>query len=276
MTWFLSFRSAPRAGSVLEEPQVLRGDGLAGDVRLELLDRIPADATAGRELVLATHGFNVTYVEGVHELARLEHELALPPRFVFIGVPWPGDWWIPVVNYPAEADDAVACGRNLARFVNRRLQGAAGVSFVAHSLGARVVLEAAKRLARPARRVCLLAAAADDDCLTSAQYDAARRNAQAIDVLASRGDLVLRLAYPAGDFLSDILYDDDAPARAALGYHGPRPFPSERTVHAQIPGTAYGHHDYFPPSRLDDPVGKQAAPIRWVAETLRGLPHFWP
>jgi len=276
MALFLSFRSAPRAGSVLRDPQMLQGNGLVDAVRLKLLDRFPSDAIAGREVVFATHGFNVTYEEGVHELARLEHELNLPGTFAFIGVLWPGDWWIPAVNYPAEADDAVACGRNLARFVNRTLALAAGVSFVSHSLGARVVLEAVKRLDRPARQVCVLAAAADDDCLTTTQYDAARRNARSIDVLASRGDWVLRLAYPAGDFLSDVFYDDDALARAALGYHGPRPFPPEHAVHAQIPGTVYGHHEYFPPSRLDDPIGKQAAPIRWISETLRGLPPAWP
>src|SRR5262245_33262115 len=139
MALFLSFRSAPRAGGVLRDPQVLQGEGLVDPVRLRLLERVPADAIAGRELVFGAHGFNVGYEEGVHELARLERELRLPGGFAFIGVLWPGDWWIPVVNYPAEADDAVACGRNLARFVNRRLSLAAGVSFVAHSLGARLV-----------------------------------------------------------------------------------------------------------------------------------------
>jgi hypothetical protein len=276
VTFFLSFRSDPRAGSVLRDPHLLAGDALVESPRLKALGAFPVESIAGRHLVLATHGFNVNYEAGVHSLGRLEQALNLPGTFTFIGVLWPGDWWIPVINYPVEAGDAAQCGRNLARFVNASLAPASSVSLVSHSLGARVVLEAVKHLDRPAREVCVLAAAADDDCLTSPQYDAARLNSNRISVLASRGDLVLRLAYPAGDFFSDLFYDDDSPTHRALGYHGPHPHPKERTLHAQIPGDAYGHGDYLPPSRLEDPIDKQAKPIRWVSEALAGLPHGWP
>lgn len=261
---------------MLRDPHVLEGDGLVDRPTLRMLRAFPVGTIAGREVVLGTHGFNVNYADGVHSLARLERALGLPDAFVFVGVLWPGDWWIPVVNYPAEASDAVQCGRNLARFVNTTLSGAGAVSLVSHSLGARVVLEAVKHLDRPAREVCVLAAAADDDCLTSRQYDAARRNAKRVSVLASRGDWVLRLAYPAGDFLSDLFSDDDRPTGLALGYHGPRPFPRERVQHAQIPGGTYGHFDYFPPSKPSKPIDLQAKPIRWVSEALRDLPHGWP
>jgi hypothetical protein len=240
MALFLSFRSAPRRRHRAAGPADAAGRRPRRCGALKLLDRFPSDAIAGREVVFATHGFNVTFEEGVHELARLEHELNLPGPFAFIGVLWPGDWWIPAVNYPAEADDAVACGRNLARFVTARWRSPPACRSSRTVLGARVVLEAVKRLDRPARQVCVLAAAADDDCLTTTQYDAARRNTRSIDVLASRGDWVLRLAYPTADFLSDVFYDDDALARAALGYHGPRPFPPEHAVHAQIPGRHTG------------------------------------
>ena len=213
---------------------------------------------------------------GVHALARLEHELALPARFLFVGVLWPGDFWIPFINYPAEAGDAVQCGRALARYANAHLTAASDLSFISHSLGGRLVLEAVRQLGRRAREVCLLAAAVDDNCLSTRQYQLARQNAARISVLASRGDTVLRLAYPFGDFFSDVFYDDDSPSRAALGYHGPRPRLGPETVHAQIPGKRYGHGDYLPPADLAERIALQAQPIRWIAEALQGRTHAWP
>jgi esterase/lipase superfamily enzyme len=278
MTLFLDFRTSGVGGDILDAPRVLEGDGLVAAPELRPLGRtLPADRIAGREVVFATHGFNVSRAAGVHALARLEQDLKLPPAFVLVGVLWPGDWWIPVVNYPAEAGDAVRCGRALADFVNTSLSAAASVSFVSHSLGGRLVLEAVKRLARPAREVCVVAAAVDDDCLITPQYDGARRNARRISVLASKGDRVLRLAYPAGDFLSDLFFrDDDSAVRGALGYHGPRRR-AELVLHAQIPdGARYDHGDYFPPSDLTLPVGKQGRPEAFIAETLLGSPHAWP
>lgn len=276
MSLFLDFRTEGVAGGVLNDPHVLEGNGLVDPPVLQYLDpALLAARIAGREIVFATHGFNVSRAKGVHTLARLERDLNLPVTFIFVGVLWPGDWWIPVVNYPAEAGDAVQCGRSLATFANTKLSAAGDLSFVSHSLGGRLVLEAVKRLSRPAREVCVLAAAVDDNCLTTPQYDAARRNARRISVLASRGDRVLQTAYPVGDFLSDIFYDDDSPERTALGYHGPRPR-AERVLHAQIPGRQYGHGDYFPPSDLNAPNDKPMKPEAFISETLLGLPHAWP
>jgi hypothetical protein len=276
VTLFLDFRTDGVGGGILDEPRVLEGNGLVDRPELRHLGQtLPAARIAGREVVFATHGFNVSRVAGVHSLARLERDLNLPAAFVFVGVLWPGDWWIPVVNYPSEAGDAVLCGRLLAKFVNTSLSLAGSVSLVSHSLGGRLVLEAAKHLSRPAREVCVLAAAVDDDCLTSGQYDSARKNAKRISVLASRGDLVLRIAYPAGDFFSDIFYDDDNPARKALGYHGPRPR-AENVLHAQISGRQSGHGDYFPPADLAAPNDMQRKPEAFISEVLQGLPHGWP
>src|SRR5262249_42570014 len=57
--------------------------------------------------------FNVSYAAAVPLLTALERTLHLGPRFLFVGVLWPGDWWVPAINYPAEADDAVRCGERL-------------------------------------------------------------------------------------------------------------------------------------------------------------------
>lgn len=251
---------------------MLEGDGLAKRIELRSLGwTIPRDRVAGKEVLFATHGFNVSYAAGVRSMASLDAKLNLAPGFLFVGVLWPGDYWLPVVNYPAEAADAVRCGRLLAKFANEHLRLAGALSFVSHSLGGRLVLEAVKNLDRPAREVCLLAAAVDDDCLRS-QYDAARGNAQRINVLASTQDLVLRLAYPAGDLASDVvLGDDDSPWRKALGYHGPRPEALDGVAHAQISASdGYGHGDYLPPNP------KGAKPARYVVEALLGMPRTWP
>jgi hypothetical protein len=281
VTLFLSFRTACVGGGIVEDPYVLEGNGRVDRVELRPIDwRVLADRVAGREVVFATHGFNVSYREGAQSLAQLEADLNLGPGFVFVGVLWPGDWWLPVVNYPAEASDAVRCGQLLANFVNVKLPRARSVSLTSHSLGGRLVLEAVVHLQRRAREVCMLAAAVDDDCLSSPQYAAAHGNADRISVLASTKDLVLRLAYPAGDFASDIGYDDDSPWRRALGYHGPHPGVPARVHHAQIdPRDGYGHGDYlpaFPPPGPGDPVPKTTRPERFIRETLLGLPYTWP
>ena len=278
MTLFLDFRTQGVGGSILEEPRVLEANGFVDPISLRPLGAsLPEERMLGREVVFATHGFNVSRKQGVHALARLERDLGLRAELVFVGVLWPGDFWTPVINYPAEAEDAVRCGRLLAKFANETLARARGVSLVSHSLGGRLVLEAAKHLARPAHEVCLLAAAVDDDCLSTKQYAAARERTGRISVLASQKDTVLRLSYPVGDFFSDLFYDDDSPARKALGYHGPHPRSLERVQHAQIPpGEKYGHGDYLPPSDLNAQNPKAAKPKQFVAEALQGLPHAWP
>src|SRR5439155_20463046 len=61
----------------------------------------------------------------------------------------------------------------------------------------------------------------------------------------------------------------------ALGYHGPHPR-AEQVLHAQFSRDLYDHGDYFPPSDLSQPTGKQNKPEAFISETLLGLPHAWP
>lgn len=278
MTLYLNFRSAGVGGSIVQRPYLIAGSALgpADPAMATLTDAEFRRRIDGKRLVIATHGFNVSYANGLRSLATLEDRLALPPEQLFIGLVWPGDFWLPVVNYPAEAGDAVRVGRLLAAFLNEQARGTSGLAFVSHSLGARVLLEAVKRLNVAADLMVLTAAAVDDDVL-SRQYDAARRNAAAVSVLASRSDRVLRLAYPAGDFVSDVFYDDDSPFAAALGGQGSRPRRVERVTNHQIADSAgYDHGDYFPPGD-----GRAGGP-RWprvvghIARALKGQPHNWP
>src|SRR5262249_51801514 len=143
--------------------------------------RLPAIA-GGRNLLFATHGFNVSRPHGATSLGTLDRYLGLAPPNLFIGVLWPGDSWLPIVDYPFEGDVAIDCGRRLAAFCNERCAVAQSISFLSHSLGARLVLEATAHLARQAHSICLAAGAINRDCLTS-EYSGAAGNAALISLL---------------------------------------------------------------------------------------------
>ena len=79
--------------------------------------------------------------------------------------------------------------------------------------------------------------------------DVARRSHR-VAVLASRGDTVLKWAYPPGDLLQRFIFFWKEDFGLALGYHGPRrrgihPVPEE-VHHEQIPDSRQaGHGDYI-------------------------------
>ncbi len=77
------------------------------------------------------------------------------------------------LSYPAEPKNAMDAGSMLAPFLDANLQNAASISFVSHSLGARVVLQTISQMKLPVRRLIVMAGAIDDDCLTSEFQDVA-------------------------------------------------------------------------------------------------------
>src|SRR5581483_6449595 len=198
---------------------------------------------------------------------------------LFIGVLWPGDYWLPVVNYPFEGAVSMDCGRRLADFCDQRLAAAASLSFASHSLGARLVLEAVKHLGRRARALCLTAGAINNDCLAT-EYGDATDNATAVALLASRADHVLRLAFPLGDVVADLLHDDHTPFESALGYSGPRlPAPPPVAAPWQIPDIAgYDHGDYLPTAGQATPApdARCRAVAGFIARCFHGQPQPWP
>lgn len=237
-----------------------------------------AEAVAGRHVVVAIHGFNVSRPKAVRSYATLETALALGPDHVVFGVLWPGDSWLPVINYPAEASVAVKCGQDLAAFLDDRMAHAASLNFISHSLGGRVLLEAVKALSRPAREVCVTAGAVDSNVLRK-RYLAAKDNAHRVSVLASSKDKVLKLAYPIGDFGADVLFgDNDSPWKGALGLKGPKPTEAPpKVAHRQIPSASgYGHGDYFPPSDGSGAGAKWPISVAYMRRCLGGAPDAWP
>ena len=280
MTRFLTLRTHDRGGSV-QPPKAVDCDPSVTPLGYDLVtDNDAATSVAGRDVVLAIHGFNVSRPHGVGSLAALEDNLKLAPNYRFFGVLWPGDFWLPVVDYPWEAAHAVTSGRHIAAYCNRVFPGANSISFISHSLGGRVLLEAIQNMDRPATQVCIAAGAVDDDCLAG-QYLRAEQNAGRICVLSSMSDKVLQLAYPAGDFISDVLLgDNDSPWEAALGRAGPKPPYAPPVFEEPIPpALGYDHGDYFPPSSPVVPPPKSPKwpkAVDYMRRVVTGQASYWP
>lgn len=261
MTLVLDFRSTSTPGAVVTNPRGLACDA-AGNTRAIEIAAIGAMARGGRVL-FAAHGFNVRRADALTLMTRLAQ---VADDCLFVGLSWPGDWWVKAVNYPGEAFDARDCGQKLARAIDTHFSGATSVSFLSHSLGARLVLEAARtRVA--VEHIMLMAAAVDDDCLVRRDANAARK--ARVHVLSSKRDRVLRYAYPVGDFISDLLGDGDSPFAGALGYRGPRGA-GANVRHTALPtkpsggpASDFDHNDYLPGSP------KSGVAMQWVRDALR-------
>ncbi|WP_274629960.1 alpha/beta hydrolase [Arvimicrobium flavum] len=278
MTLFASFRVEPIGGPILRAPQLFDSDPSFAPKLI-----LPGHASPrahGRHVLLAIHGFNVKRAAGVASLGRLDARLGLGGEALFIGVLWPGDSRIGALGYAREKPTAQTTGRHLASFCNTHLKEAASISLVAHSLGARVALEAVRRLNRKAEMVCLLAAAIERSCLTQ-EYRDAFANAARISVLASREDGVLRLAFPLGNLIAHAMDPTANPLSGALGYAGP-PGPIGNTVPPwQIdPAQRYDHGDYFPDGDAahaypaeEDQTGQ---PIEFIKRCFLKQAHAWP
>jgi len=257
MTLFIDLRAGACGGICAPEASVWE-DGTTLLSVTEFRSRV-----RGRDLVLATHGFNVSRQDGIDALSNWSRLMSLSGSDLFVGVLWPGDSrYLPVLDYPAEGDEAIASGRLLARFLNEYAGSAASVSLVSHSLGGRVILEATSGLDRTVRRLILMAGAIEDDCLTR-EYQAAAGNAQQISVLASRKDDVLQFAFPAGNLVGEIIMHGHPYFRAALGREGPaQPIALERRGGVwQIPdGWGYRHSDYLPKGPVTGTLPQPSAP----------------
>lgn len=235
----------------------------------------------GLDLVLATHGFNVSRGGGVTSLSHWGQACALPPSSLFVGVLWPGDsQFLPVISYPFEGSEAIKSGQLLADFLNREARQAASLSFVSHSLGARTMLETVKNLRRKARRVVLMAGAIEDNCLEK-EYRSAASNAERIYTLASKKDLVLKFAFPIGNPIGQLVMRGHPYFETALGLEGPEsPIPiAQRGGAWQIPnGWDYGHGDYLPDGPIAHPVAppvQAPGPGSGQPSTVKGWEPAW-
>ena len=286
ITFYLNFRAQSIGGGVAG-PSAWQGDGDTADpALLPLEDAALRGLVAGRDVLFAVHGFATEQLYGTRMFARLNAQLALtlPPSAVFIGVLWPGDSWLPFVDYPFEGSFAMETGNRLAHYINTWMGLANSVSFLSHSLGARVVLQTVPLLSRKAKLLCLTAAAVNQGCLAE-EYAAAVSKDTAITALASREDHVLELAYPPGDAAADTLIHDHPYLEPALGYAGPPPGMRPQPIPTpwEIPvGDAYDHGDYHAPGDNTPATLDAAGRPRWIAvaeyflRAWRGQTQTWP
>jgi len=271
MTQFfqLDFRSNDVGGAVMP-------------ARLMLTKPSMDDLRACRTIVFLVHGFNVSRSAGIAELQRLSQLLPSIGDGAAVAVLWPGDSIVGPTSYPFESNNADDTSVELARFIGDNLATCEGISFVAHSLGARVVLQTVKQLymkSIPVRQVCLMAGAVDNDSLANlGEYRAAALYAERIAVLYSPADTVLRAAYPAGELLSAFLHWTRT-TDAALGYTGPTPstgssgaLPSEVLATGIAKSFGVNHGDYLPGTG-PAPSALQLAAARYADAVLSGDNH---
>jgi len=269
--------------------QILSGNGDQPDPRMaEVNVAVLANAARGKHVFFITHGFNVSYADGVRSLARFAARLALPENVLVVGVLWPGDFYIPVVNYPAASVPAMESGAALGDLCNKQFAGALSLSFFSHSLGARVVLEAVKALKnRKAHMLCISAGAVNDDCLTG-EYKTVVGNTVHTYNLASAKDTVLQIAFPVGDLIGQLFVHDHSLFQEALGRHGPNPPAPSPTDPHQIPDVqGYDHGNYLassapapvPPTNPNDPLDNA---LKWhrvcdfVGQAYNAALRPWP
>ncbi len=247
MTIFLDLRAIPSGGIVAKTVTVLGTDAQLPDAAVKEFE----DWVRGRNIVLATHGFNVDSADGQAELTQWGALCGLTSPWDFIGVLWPGDSrYLPFVDYPVEGSTALNSGRLLAAFLNAHAAGAASVSLVSHSLGARTMLEAVAGLKRRVATLILMAGAIEDDCLTN-EYAQAMTNVDNVQVVASRSDWVLAAAFPIGNPVGELVMHGHPYFREALGRAGPHTVAGLQARYQlwQIPDAwNYGHLDYLPGS----------------------------
>lgn len=248
--YFIDLRATGSGGIAAAEAAVYWEDG-----SLRSAADFARDVRA-KDVVLATHGFNVNREKGRNSLTCWSERCGLPPGFMLVGVLWPGDSaFFPILDYPVEGLEAIRSGRVLARFLNQHATGVQSLSLVSHSLGARMVLQALDGLDQGARRLILMAGAIEDDCLVR-EYAGAAGKAQQIYIIASKEDWVLKFAFPIGNPIGQIVMHGHPYFRTAIGRVGPSSF-DPRTRLWQIPdGWDYGHLDYLPSDR----TGPQLVP----------------
>ena len=227
------------------------------------------------------HGFNVSLSDGTGSLIHFANLLHGVDGGLVATV-WPGDSVLGGISYSFEGTAADDTAIELERFVSDHLVPGPPVSFASHSLGARVVLSAMRRLSRrgiAVEQVCLLAPAVDDDSLAQAGvYRGGVEDATRVAVVHSTKDRVLELLYPAGDWLQAFAFFWRDQPGLALGYHGPRaagPLPVPANVIQEAVGQ-YGvdHGDYLPPPDLhaNVPLCVHSAAL-YTEQVLTGMDH---
>jgi hypothetical protein len=245
MTRFLDVRLSAVGGDLAASVAVSQGTNIDNYESLNV-EQFRSDIQ-GRNVLIATHGYNVDRADGIVHLSNWEGLLQLPEPSVFVGLLWPGDSiWAHGLDYPEEPKIANVAGALVAAFIDLNFVNAASVSFASHSLGARVVLQTILKMNLPVRRVVLMAGAIDDNCLDT-EFKAAADKIGEISILASKKDEVLSALFPLGNLVGGIIAEGHPWWRGALGRSGPsNPTLDNFCSPFKIPDNwNFGHHNYL-------------------------------
>lgn len=268
MIYILDFRGSDVGGAVvpgriLQISRLSVPLGTEDDLRLE------------SKITFLLHGYNVSRQSGIDSLLRLAEHLPSAGDGAIVAVLWPGDHWTRGVSYPFEGNDADDSAAELARYIDLNIRRGTELSFVSHSLGARVVMGTVKRLideGYPIGQICLMAAAIDDFSLARPDdYRVAVTSAERVAVLASEKDKVLMIAYPIGDLLQSFIFFRKEKIGLALGRRGPKAFSGNaipnQVYHLQIPNNRKSDHgDYIP---ANPPNMEQLSAAQFADEVLK-------
>ena len=243
--------------------------------------KLVSELAAESRVTFLVHGFNVSLTDGRDRLLKLADMLQHSVAGALVATLWPGDSpFLGPISFPFEGDDADDTAENLVRFVVTSLRPETPISFVTHSLGARVAMRTAEGLIAygfPIDQVCLMAAAIDNDSLAhDGVYRQATEHAGRVAVLHSNEDEVLRCAYPAADLLQAFLFWRDSPG-FALGYRGPvaavghgGPVPGN-VIDKAVGRYDVDHGDYLPPASAQ-PNTKQQRAVGYARDMLARVP----
>src|ERR1019366_989160 len=101
MTQFIDCRIQPVGGGLATTVSVCQGTNIGNYTGLNLSDL--QESIQGRDVLIATHGFNVNRADGVACLSNWESLLQPHPFPGFVGLLWPGDSvWAHGLDYPDE------------------------------------------------------------------------------------------------------------------------------------------------------------------------------
>jgi hypothetical protein len=251
MTYFIDLRADDRGGNPVADVSDIRVHSYpvaSTNAEAELLT-----AAAGRDLLLATHGFHVNRPDGMERLTHWNKWIVPGPSGFFAGVLWPGDSkWVPFLDYPAEGNEAIRSGELLGEYLTQKFGVTRSVSFASHSLGARMVLQTIQTIVnwKAAIRLgslTMMAAAIDDTALNS-EYAQAAEAMLRISNLASERDDVLKWAFTVANPVAGIVTRGEPYWHGALGRYGPNPpnQPAQLIQTKTIPDQwDFGHDSYI-------------------------------
>jgi len=257
MTLFLDVRLNAVGGQLARVVNLFQGTSTDDYVTISRQQML--DAVQWKNVLIGTHGFNVDRADGIACLNNWGSLLQLSSQDVFIGLLWPGDSaWAHGLDYGMEPTLADHAGELLGPFLDDLLAEAASVSFVSHSLGARVVLQTVAHMQLTPRRMILMAGAIDNNCFNT-EFKAVADEVGEISVLASKKDDVLSMSFPLGNFFAGIIDEGHPWWHGALGRNGPaKPRPKNFLGPYEIPKNwSYGHHHYL----LVDPASTVPIPV---------------